>query len=158
MSKDNNRYNNSKIYTVRYKNDNSLIYCGSTIQPLYKRWFAHKSRCYNINDKEYNKLLYQKIRETDNINDWYIELYELFPCNSKEELLKREGEVTREIGTLNKNISGRTSKQYYIDNFLKINEYNKQYYIDNKIRISNYYKEYYKNKKLLNLNFENLTI
>ena len=31
-------YKNGKIYTVRCKNDNSLIYVGSTIQPLFKRW------------------------------------------------------------------------------------------------------------------------
>ncbi len=31
------KYKNGKIYTIRYKNDNSLIYVGSTVQPLFKR-------------------------------------------------------------------------------------------------------------------------
>ena len=30
------KYKNGKIYTIRYKNDDSLIYVGSTIQPLFK--------------------------------------------------------------------------------------------------------------------------
>ncbi len=37
-----NKYNNGKIYTIRCKDDNNLIYVGSTIQPLYKRWNDHK--------------------------------------------------------------------------------------------------------------------
>jgi hypothetical protein len=32
------KYKNGKIYTIRYKNDDSLIYVGSTVQPLFKRW------------------------------------------------------------------------------------------------------------------------
>ena len=31
------KYKNGKIYTIRHKNDDSLIYVGSTIQPLFKR-------------------------------------------------------------------------------------------------------------------------
>ena len=33
-----NKYNNGKIYTIRCRDDNNLIYVGSTVQPLYKRW------------------------------------------------------------------------------------------------------------------------
>ncbi len=110
------KYKNGKIYTIRYKNDDSLIYVGSTVQPLYKRFSQHKidsksPRLENMN-------LYQKFNETD-INDWYIELYEDCPCERKEELNKREGEVIREIGTLNKKIEG-TTKEYK-------KEYKKEY-------------------------------
>ena len=42
MSNDNNRYKNGKIYTIRNINDYNLIYVGSTIQPLYKRFHDHK--------------------------------------------------------------------------------------------------------------------
>ena len=35
-------------------------------------------------------IFYEKIRET-NIEDWYIELYEEFSCENKEQLNKREG-------------------------------------------------------------------
>ena len=109
------KYKNGKIYTIRCKNDDSLIYVGSTVQPLFKRWFEHKSKANNKKYETYNKLLYQKIRET-NIEDWYIELYEEFSCENKEQLNKREGQIIREIGTLNKQIAGRTSKEYIEDN------------------------------------------
>ncbi len=63
------KYKNGKIYTIRCKNDDTLIYVGSTVQPLFKRWHQHKK---NLNNEKYNNiLLYQKIRET-NIEDWYI--------------------------------------------------------------------------------------
>ena len=105
------KYKNGKIYTIRYKNDDSLIYVGSTVQPLFKRWHQHKSDVKRKN----NLILYQKISET-NIEDWYIELYEDFSCENKEQLNKREGQIIREIGTLNKQIAGRTSKEYIEDN------------------------------------------
>jgi hypothetical protein len=66
------KYKNGKIYTIRHKNDDSLIYVGSTIQPLCKRWHQHKEILNNKNHKSYNMLLYQKMRAT-NVNDWYIE-------------------------------------------------------------------------------------
>jgi len=34
------KYKNGKIYTIRHKNDDSLIYVGSTVQPLFKRWYV----------------------------------------------------------------------------------------------------------------------
>ena len=37
-----NKYKTGKIYTIRNKNHDNLIYVGSTIQPLYKRFHAHK--------------------------------------------------------------------------------------------------------------------
>ena len=41
-----------------------------------------------------------------------MELYEEFSCENKEQLNKREGEITRKIGTLNKRIEARTQKEY----------------------------------------------
>ena len=120
-----NKYNNGKIYTIRCREDNNLIYVGSTVQPLYKRWHQHKKIYNKENDKAYNKLLYIKMREIG-FDSFYIELYENFNCDNIEQLLKREGEVIREIGTLNKKIEGRTNK-----------EYKKQYYNENKDKKSN---------------------
>jgi hypothetical protein len=48
--------------------------------------------------------------------DAYIELLEQYPCNSREELNRREGSYIRKINCVNKNIAGRTKKQYRIDN------------------------------------------
>ena len=37
-----NKYNNSKIYLIKCRLDNNLIYVGSTVRPLYDRWNQHK--------------------------------------------------------------------------------------------------------------------
>jgi hypothetical protein len=135
------KYKNGKIYTIRCKNDDTLIYVGSTVQPLFKRWFQHKK---NLNNEKRNNIIsYKKIRET-NIEDWYIELYEEFACENKEQLNRREGEIIREIGTLNKQIAGRTYKEYNDDNKSK----RKEYYEANKNKILEKKKDYYlKNKE-----------
>ncbi len=101
-----NKYNNGKIYTIRCRVDNNLIYVGSTLQPLSKRWNQHKTT-YN----KPNIFLYQKFNELG-VDNFYIELYENVQCENKEQLRKREGEVIREIGTLNMQIAGRTQKEY----------------------------------------------
>ena len=41
------KYKNGKIYTIRCKNDDTLIDIGSTIQPLFERWYGHKIRVNN---------------------------------------------------------------------------------------------------------------
>jgi len=60
---------------------------------------------------------------------------QVHPCNNKEILLKREGEIIREIGTLNKEISGRTREEYEKDNTEKLRLQNKLYYKDNADKI-----------------------
>ena len=151
-----NKYKNGKIYTIRFINDNSLIYVGSTVQPLYKRFIGHKTD--SKQPKNENILLYKNMNET-NINDWYIELFEDFPCDRKEQLSKREGEIIREIGTLNKRLEGRTQKEYKEANKDKIKEKDKKYREENKDKkkeydkkrdkdkLLEYAKEYFKNNK-----------
>lgn len=125
-------YSKGKIYTIRYRNDSSLIYVGSTCQELYKRWGKHKENILYQQTKERKTLFYEKIRETNDLDNWYIELYESYPCNTKQELNKREGEVQREIATLNMKISGRTQKEWVNENKNKTNEYKKTYRNNNK--------------------------
>ena len=91
----------------------------------------HKIKAYNENYKTYNMLLYQKNWGTY-INDWYIKLYEDYPLERKEQLNKREGEIIREIATLNKRIEGRTPKEWIVSNKNKLKQYNKDFYETNK--------------------------
>ncbi len=136
-------YSNGKIYTIRCKTDDSKIYVGSTIQPLAVRFGGHKRNSRTERKKHYK--LYAEIN--DNWDDWYIELYENYPCSCKEELCKREGEVIRLIGNLNVRIEGRDKKQYCIDNVEKKKEYDKQYRIENADKRNTQKKEYYLKKK-----------
>tara|TARA_R110002072_G_scaffold288277_1_gene454380 strand:- start:53 stop:574 length:522 start_codon:yes stop_codon:yes gene_type:complete len=134
------RYQRGKIYTIRNLEDDSKIYVGSTIETLSSRLTKH--RWSSKIDKYKNNILYQSVNG-DWIN-WYIELYENHPCNSKEELEKREGQVIREIGSLNKVIAGRTKKVYIEDNKTKLAQQQKQYMNNNKEKIQEYMKKYMK--------------
>ena len=93
-------YSKSKIYTIRSKNHTNLIYVGSTTQPLSKRWGEHKgkSRVFPM------RLLYKIIN--GKWDDWYIELYQSYPCNNREELQQNEGEIIRLNMTRAQNVSG----------------------------------------------------
>ena len=136
-------YTKGKIYTIRCRTDDTLIYVGSTIQPLSVRLGGHKVRSNNA--KYQNNLLYRNINH--NWDNWYIELYEENSCENKEQLGKREGEVIRLIGTLNSRIEGRTKREYYKDNTNKIAEQMKQLYKANKNKKLEYQKTYYENNK-----------
>ena len=108
-------YQHSKIYTIRCKTNVGLIYVGSTTRPLYERWCEHKRAMSNEIYKNYNTRLYQMMREIGHDN-FYIELYKEYPCDNIEQLHKEEGEVIRNIGTLNINIAGRNKFGWYKDN------------------------------------------
>lgn len=126
-----NKYNNGKIYTVRsFKTDK--YYIGSTCETLAKRFWSHQHRSNKCSSKEIIEL-----------DDAYIELLELYPCNSKAELNKREGELIRQHDKcINKFIAGRDRKQYKEDNKEKITEYMTKYKEDNKEQIKKQRKEY----------------
>ena len=134
-------YQNGQIYTIRNRTDETLIYVGSTTMTLSKRMAEHRYASYTNNIK----ILYSCVN--GNWDDWYIELYEVYPCENKQELCKREGEITREIGTLNYEIAGRTRKEWRYDNKDKISEQQKQLYEANKEKRLIYQKQYYNNKK-----------
>jgi hypothetical protein len=129
-------YANGKIYTIRFHNSNE-IYIGSTIQPLNNRFGGHKKL---HNTGSIKKLINDKYN-----NDWsvcYIELYENFPCNSKEELCKKEGEIIRifkndaNYQLINKVIIGRSK-----------NEFMKEDYYFNKDKYKKRFIEYRSNNK-----------
>jgi len=149
-------YQNSKIYTIRCKTDDSLIYVGSTIQPLSKRMVEHRSKHNKENNENFTKPLYIKMREIG-IENFYIELHEDFPCERKEQLEKREGEIIRNIGTLNKVVAGvqyrknvqEYNKMYWITNKNEIKEKNKNYRQEHKEEIQKYNKQRYINDKEL---------
>ena len=136
-------YSKGKIYTIRNRNDDTKIYVGSTIQSLAVRFGGHKKSC-NNNQKNHYKLY---VEVNNNWSDWYIELYENCPCSSKEELLKREGEVIRLIGTLNKVIPGRTKKEYAEDTKDIKREYDLLYRTINRDKRNAQKREHYENNK-----------
>jgi hypothetical protein len=97
-------FSTGKIYTIRNKNDETLIFVGSTIQSLSQRLSNHKRDW----KKGLKISLYNHIEDW---NDWYIDLYCKYPCNDREELEQKEGEIIRLIGNINKNIMGRSQEE-----------------------------------------------
>ena len=142
-------YSKGKIYLIRNKSNDNLIYVGSTIeQYLCKRFQKHK--CHN------NCSLYMYINDPQNNttwDDWYIELYEEYPCENKLQLCKRENEVIRQLATINK-IGYRTEqmkkdidKVYREKNKDVIASKNKAYREENKERILAQKSEYNESHK-----------
>lgn len=126
------RYENGKIYIVKCKYDNSLIYIGSTIQTLSYRLLGHRNKK--------NKCMLYKYVDGD-WDNWFIELYENYPCKNKYILERREGEVQRDIATINKCIAGRNKKEWYEDNKHKYKERKKKYLVKYYEKNSNIFKD-----------------
>ena len=80
-------YQNGKLYTIR-SHQTDKVYVGSTVQELSVRMAGHRS-----DFKGYTKggTNYVTSFELLKYNDAYIELIELYPCNSKVELDRGEG-------------------------------------------------------------------
>ena len=121
---------NGKIYTIR-SYETELIYVGSTTEKrLSARFSKHKSsyKYYLKSGKKYSTAC-----EILKYSDAYIELVREVENCTKDELRKIEGQYTREIKCVNKNIAGQTQKEYYTE-YYTTDKY-KKYYTDNRDKI-----------------------
>ena len=128
----NNRYSNGKVYKL-WRLDYDDIYVGSTCLDLCKRLYDHKKN-YKLwkEGKTSFVTAYKLFEMSDNLSDVKIELIEYFPCNTKADLEKREGEYIRNTECLNKVVPGRSSKEYYQNNKTILCEKKREYYDANK--------------------------
>lgn len=154
------KYENGKIYKI-VNDELNLTYYGSTISTLTKRLSQHKN-----NSKDINKQLSSKILFSTEINP-KIYLVELFSCNFKIELERRERFYIENNDCINKSIPSRSKKEWQEDNKEKTALKGKKWYQDNKDKtilrskiyaennkeeIILYKKEYYqKNKEEISL-------
>jgi hypothetical protein len=95
-------YSKGKIYKI-VCNETGFIYIGSTVQKLNIRISDHK--------KDYKAWLDGKIHYITSFdiiknNNYYIELIEDYPCESKLELEMREGYWQKQMDCVNKCIAG----------------------------------------------------
>jgi hypothetical protein len=134
-----NKYQNGKIYQIVSYSHPELIYYGSTIQSLSVRMAGHRRDM-----KRGRKTTAEQIICFDDAN---ILLIENYPCNSKEELNKREGEYIKNNLCVNKNIAGRTLAEWTTDNKEIIKDKKKIYYEGNKVKIAIQEKIYRTNNK-----------
>ena len=79
------KYQRGAIYTIRSPNTDRF-YIGSTVQPLNKRLGDHRGAYekYQNGNSNYNPSF--EVLEAGN---YYIEMLEVFPCNTKRELQDR---------------------------------------------------------------------
>lgn len=99
-------YQNGKVYAIRsFLTD--IVYVGSTTVPLSRRMVQHRCDYNNTSGSRY-----KTSAEILKLGDAYIELLENYPCNSREELSKKEGEYIRKLDCVNKRIAGRTPSEY----------------------------------------------
>ena len=132
-------YKNGKIYVIRNSIDDD-IYIGSSCQPFCKRFQKHKD---SLTTYKKDRKLYSKMIELGK-EQFYIELYEEYPCDNVEQLRRREGEIIRELKPiLNKQVAGRTINEWREDNKEHLQEEKKRYYEENKEKLNEYYKEWY---------------
>ena len=120
------RYQNGKIYQITDSNY-TLCYIGSTTQSLSQRMACHRSY-YKSKSKQYSCF---SLFDAFGIDNCKIELVEAFPCNSREELVKREGELIRQTNCVNKTIPSRTRKQWRLEHKEYLQEYFKKHYETN---------------------------
>ena len=129
-------YSSGKIYMVYPKvedPDEGDVYYGSTVDTLARRMNGHRSK-----NKCSSKILFDKY----GVENCFIELVEEYPCETREQLNKKEGEYIRANKCINKRIAGRTIKEYYVEHHDKMKEYHKEYRIDNKDKYKEYSKQY----------------
>jgi len=97
-----------KIVDIAYTEQ----YFGSTTVDLSTRMARHRDKYkrYEKGDKYYctSFILFEKY----DLSNCKIELVEVYPCNSKEELRKREGHWIRQEECVNKRIAGRTLQEH----------------------------------------------
>ena len=137
-------YENGKIYKL-YSPSKNLIYIGSTTQPLCKRLSKHLTD-YREYNKDNNKSYYTSFMVLE-CEDYKIELIEDYKCNNRQQLEQKEGEHIRNNICCNKNIAGRTIKEYYETNKEYFRTLNKKNYETNKQQITERHKKYYEANK-----------
>ena len=134
-------YSKGKIYKI-LNNIDDEIYVGSTVETLSMRMGKHR---YDMKRQPHYKL-YKHMHELG-VENFYIELIENCPCNDIYELRAREGYFIREIGTLNKQIAGRTFKEYLKQYREEHKEELKQYRENNKEYMNKYNENNKENRK-----------
>jgi hypothetical protein len=125
-----NKYHTSKIYKISSPQSDKF-YIGSTIKKLNIRFSKHKADYKRYIEKGVGS--YVSSFEVVKFDDAIIELIKDVNCENRKELDKIEGECIKEYHDkiLNKNVAGRTVKEWNEVN----KEYIKEYYEANKEKL-----------------------
>jgi len=152
-----NKYTNGKIYKIESPN-HEKCYVGSTCTKLCARLAKHKNsyKAFKEGKRKHNMASSEIIEA----GDPFITLIENYPCNNKEELLKREREWFEKLDCVNikyplrsraeyaKTEKAKATKEAYrtSEHGKEITKKNRDK-PENKTTKSNYDKEYYEERK-----------
>ena len=106
-----NTYAGAKIYKV-VDNAYTMCYYGSTTQPLSKRMDNHRMSYKLFKEGKGCSLSAYDIFDAHGVDNCKIELVEECPCESREQLRKREGFYIRNNECVNKRIAGQTVPEW----------------------------------------------
>ena len=119
-------YNNCKIYKIEpieITNTNDIYIGATTKKYLSSRLAEHKHNYKLWENKLRNKYNSFDLFDKYGVDNCHIVLLESFNSIDKDELNQKELYYIQKHNCVNKNIPGRTKKQYYIDNYNKILEH-----------------------------------
>ena len=156
-------FSRGKIYLIKSRSRPNLVYVGSTVNTLTTRFSCHEA---GFRSRAKGTSSYHVLE----IGDAYIELFEHYPCSSKVELRRREGQVQQSMVCVNHNIAGRTTAEwrvqtnyphgYYLANKSTMKAKARQQYQENREAALEYQKKYrqanpekaFKNKANIKMN------
>ena len=141
-----NKYQNGKIYKI-VDVGYSKCYIGSTCESLSQRMARHRNKynSYSSRKQQHTRSVY--LFDEFGVENCKIELLENFPCETKEQLLRREGEYIKNTECINKQVAGRTRKEYYQDNNEILQKKSNDYYKENTKTCNERSKQYYESHK-----------
>lgn len=131
-------FKNGKIYKVYSPSNPELVYYGSTVDKLSKRFQKHRASV-KLGINISSKII------IENYDDSVIELVEEYPCDNRDQLNRREGYYILNNRCVNKQVAGRTLQEHYHDNIEDIKVYRENWYQQNKEKILENAKDKYKN-------------
>ena len=120
-----NRYENGKSYKVVDLSYNEC-YIESTYENLSQRVACHRSEYNRFLEGKRRNITVFKLLDKYGVENCKIELLENYPCNGREELMKKEGERIRSTVCVNRTIPGRTKKEWRKDSPQKTTESSRQ--------------------------------
>ena len=122
-------YNLTKIYSIEpiINHPPEHIYYGSTTYKyLSSRMSIHRSDYRNWLESNKNFISVFNLFKTYGLDNCRINLIENYPCDNINEKASREGYYIRSNPCINKNIPGRTKKEY--QKLPKYKDYRKEYH------------------------------
>jgi len=130
-----NKYATAKIYKV-VDNSYTMCYYGSTTQQLSKRMTKHRMH-YKLFDEGKSKGRFSvfDIFDAHGVDNCKIELVEECPCESIEQLNRREGFYIQNNECVNKRIAGQTVPEWKAANSDKVKRAQKKFRTSHKEQI-----------------------